>query len=151
MQFIVLNIFILLLSSNSFETIRKEKVDIDKFDKYMLIIIDGVYCHDCLIKLSKIVEQNSKVKTIVAFKKRSNIIENKLSIKNCEKYIKPDLWLFYEENNMFSNFDINISPNIILKNKNKYYEFHYKDLFIKKKKDLTLNKLYNLYLEISHE
>ena len=46
MQALLIYIIMLTYSSNSFETIRHENIDIDKFEKYILIRIDVPSCHD---------------------------------------------------------------------------------------------------------
>ena len=63
----------LTFTSNDFETIRHEKIDIDKIEKYILIIIDGPSCHECLLKLENTIVSNSKIKTIIVFKADGNI------------------------------------------------------------------------------
>ncbi|MEZ4723940.1 MAG: hypothetical protein R2863_04710 [Candidatus Kapaibacterium sp.] len=147
MQALLIYIIMLTYSSNSFETIRHENIDIDKFEKYILIIIDGPSCHDCLIKLENTIVSNSKIKTILVFKTDGNIITRKSLIETYKKYIIPDIWLFYNDDSLFSEFETHNSPNVILKIENKKYNYHYNELFTKNLEESTFNMFYNLYKE----
>lgn len=133
-------------NSSSFETIRHEKIDLNQIDNYMLIIMDGVYCHDCLLKLNNVSESNNMIKKIVVFKTiDNNIIYKKTLIKDIKKYIIADIWLFYQDNTLFSNFNTSVSPNVILKINQEYSEFHYEELFTKNEKLSSFNKFFKLY------
>ncbi|MCB9221396.1 MAG: hypothetical protein R2863_08515 [Candidatus Kapaibacterium sp.] len=150
MQIVLLYFLILIYSSNSFETIKGEKVELNKIDNYLLIIMDGMYCHDCLVKLNNVIDADRKIKSIVAFKSQNGIILNKTLINNSKKYITPDIWVFYKEDNLFANFNTSVSPNVILKTEDSTYYFHYENLFTGKDNRKVFNNFKKIYKEICY-
>jgi hypothetical protein len=128
------------LSLNLLNIVEKP-IEIDSNKDQIFIIISGPSCHVCLQKLNEWTSESDIDVTAVIWYNKT-IIEKKSQIKFYKQYISPAVWAFSKDLGTLSDvFNLDASPNVIVRKGGGDYYFRYPDLFTNGTKVTELQKL----------
>jgi hypothetical protein len=139
MKLILLPIFLMLFNINL------QEYDYEKIDDSVIIIINDLYCKDCLESISKVQSiWKEKYKTVVIAKSKYYESSTNYSAKFFKLKINYDEIYFvksdkknYNKSFQIGSFNIFKTPNIIIKSNGKEKILNYDTLF----KDMNPNRI----------
>lgn len=130
----------ILLPFNLLNLVDKP-IEVDNNKDQIYVIISGPSCHECLLHVGEWTSRSKMEITAVIWYNKT-IIQKKEQIKFYKQYLTPKTWTFSKDLDSLSyEFNLKISPNLIVVKDGKIYYFRYEDLFSENKRVDEFNKL----------